>query len=58
MTKKILATKELSINIGGVEYDCLLIPKEICVDVDYKDCPEDHPQVQKMIEKVKKGEIK
>lgn len=58
MTKQILATKELKVIIGGVEYDCLLIPSPpILVDVDYRMCPEDHPEVQKVIERVKRGEI-
>lgn len=57
MTKQILATKELVVNIGGKEYDCLLIPRETFVDVDYKLCPEDHPKVKRLIEKVRNGEI-
>lgn len=57
MTKQILATKELIVNIGGKEYDCLLIPRETFVDVDYKLCPEDHPKVKRLIEKVRNGEI-
>lgn len=57
MTKQILATKELKVIIGGKEYECLLIPTEVVVDVDYRQCPEDHPRVQRLIEKVKRGEI-
>lgn len=57
MTKMILATKELKVTIGGIEYECLLIPTAKLVDVDYRQCPEDHPQVRALIEKVRKGEI-
>jgi hypothetical protein len=57
MTKQILATKELKVIIGGIEYDCLLIPTAQVVDVDYRKCPEDHPKVKRLIEKVKRGEI-
>lgn len=57
MTKCILATKELKVKIGGIEYDCLLIPSAQVVDVDYRNCPEDHPKVKRLIEKVKNGEI-
>ena len=57
MTKMILATKELKVNIGGVEYECLLIPAASVVDIDYRQCPEDHPKVKRLIEKVKRGEI-
>lgn len=56
MTKQILATKELKVNIGGVEYDCFLIPPAQIVDIDYRNCPEDHPKIKRMIEKVRKGE--
>ncbi len=58
MTKRLLATKDLTVNINGIEYDCLLIPKEILVDVDYHNCPEEHPRVKRLIEKIQKGEIK
>lgn len=57
MTKMILANKELKVIIGGVEYDCLLIPTAQVVDVDYRQCPEDHPKVRQLIEKVKRGEM-
>lgn len=57
MTKMILANKELKVIIGGVEYDCLLIPSAQVVDVDYRQCPEDHPRVKRLIEKVRRGEI-
>ena len=57
MTKCIIATKELEVKIGGIEYDCLLIPKNKYMDVDFRNCPEDHPKVKKLIEKVRKGEI-
>lgn len=57
MTTQILATKELKVIIGGIEYDCLLIPSAQVVDVDYRQCPEDHPKVKRLIEKVKRGEI-
>ena len=57
MTEQILATKELKVIIGGIEYDCILIPPPSVVDVDYRQCPEDHPQVQDLMDKVKRGEI-
>ena len=57
MTQQILATKEIEVKIGGLEYDCLLIPKAKVVDVDYRQCPEDHPKVRSLIERVKKGEL-
>ena len=57
MTKQIMATKDLKVIIGGIEYDCLLIPPSQVVDVDYRQCPEDHPKVKQLIEKVKNGEI-
>lgn len=57
MTKMILANKELKVIIGGVEYDCLLIPSAQVVDIDYRQCPEDHPKVKHLIEQVKRGEI-
>ena len=57
MTKVILATKEIVVNIHGIEYDCLLIPRNELVDIDFKQCPEDHPVVKKIIDKIKKGEL-
>ena len=57
MTQQILATKELKVIIGGVEYECLLVPTAQVVDVDYRQCPENHPKVKQLIEKVKRGEI-
>ena len=57
MTKVILANKELKVVIGGIEYDCLLIPYEKVVDVDFRNCPEDHPKVKRLIEKVRRGEL-
>lgn len=57
MSQVILASKELKVIIGGIEYDCLLVPSAQVVDVDYRNCPEDHPKVKQMIEKVKRGEI-
>lgn len=57
MTQVMLATKELKVIIGGIEYDCILIPSAKVVDVDYRQCPEDHPRVKRLIEKVRKGEI-
>lgn len=57
MTKQIVATKELKVIIGGIEYDCLLIPSAKVVDVDYRNCPEDHPKVKRLIEKVRRGEV-
>lgn len=43
MSKKILATRELSVNINGQIYDVLLIPREQFVDVDYSNAPELDP---------------
>lgn len=53
--KKVLATKELTLNIGGVEYDVLLIPRDRMVDIDYSECPEEHPIVQAALESVRKS---
>ena len=55
--KHLVATKDLTVNINGIEYDCLLIPKDNLVDVDYHNCPEAHPRVKRLIEKVRNGEI-
>lgn len=41
--KQVIATKDLTVNIGGITYDALLIPRDQVVEVDYKDCPEDSP---------------
>lgn len=57
MTKMIVASKEFRVNIGGLEYDCLLIPTARVVDVDYRQCPEDRPKVKRLIEKVRRGEV-
>lgn len=57
MPKQILATKELKVIIGGVEYDCLLIPSVQLVDIDYRNCPEDHPAVKDLMEKIRRGDI-
>ncbi len=51
--KQILATRELKVIIGGVEYECLLIPPSEVVDIDYRNCPEKDPRVQALIEKVR-----
>lgn len=51
--KQILATKELSVNIGGIVYDALLIPREKFVNVDYRNFPEDDPRVKALIQKVR-----
>lgn len=56
--KQILATKELKVIIGGVEYECLLIPTEQLVDIDWRNCPDDHPQVKELVAKIRRGEIK
>ena len=56
MTKTIISTKEITVNMYGVEYDCILIPKEIIVDVDYSITPENHPKIKRLIDKVRKGE--
>ena len=55
--KQIIATKELKVVIGGIEYDCLLVPTTRVADIDYRQCPEDHPKVKRLIEKVKRGEV-
>lgn len=36
MTKMILANKAIKVIIGGLEYDCLLIPAAKVVDVNYR----------------------
>lgn len=51
--KKILATKELTLNMGGVVYDVLLIPRERVVEMDYSQCPEDAPKLKKKKKKDK-----
>lgn len=56
MSKQIIATKELSVNIGGIIYDVLLIPRDKFVEVDYSNCPEDDPRVKQLIEKIRQGE--
>ena len=53
--KKVLATKELTLNMGGVEYDVLFIPRDRIVDIDYSECPEEHPIVQAALESVRKS---
>ena len=57
MCKQILATKELKVIIGGKEYDAILIPSSQVVDVDYRNCPEDHPKVQRLMEQIRSGEV-
>lgn len=57
MTKQIVANKELKVIVGGIEYDCLLIPTSQVIDIDYRQCPEDHPKVKRLIEQVRRGEI-
>lgn len=56
MTKTLISTKEITVNVNGIEYDCILIPKDILVDVDYSYAPENHPKIRRMIEKVRRGE--
>lgn len=51
--KKVLATRDLTLNMGGVEYDVLLIPRDRMVDIDYSECPENHPIVQAALESVR-----
>ncbi len=55
--KRLVATRDIKVNIHGVEYDCLLIPKDKLVDVDYRQAPEEHPLVKEMIDKIRKGAI-
>lgn len=43
MVKTLLATRELTVDINGVTYDVLLIPREKAVDIDYSKAPELHP---------------
>lgn len=47
MVRKILATKDIVVNINGVVYDALLIPREKMVDIDYSNHPEDDPVKKK-----------
>lgn len=56
MTKTIISTKEITVNMNGIEYDAILIPRDIIVDVDYSAAPENHPKIKRMIDKVRKGE--
>lgn len=53
MTKMVVATKDIKVNINGIEYDCLLIPVDNIVDVDFTNAPELHPMVQNAIKAVK-----
>lgn len=53
--KRLVATRDIKVSIHGVEYDCLLIPKDRLVDVDYTQAPEEHPAVKALIDKVEKG---
>lgn len=53
--QQILATKECVLNIGGLEYDVLLIPREKLVDVSYKNCPEDDPRVKALMDRIRRG---
>lgn len=41
--KLIRATREITVNINGEEYDALLIPKEGVVEIDFSRFPEDDP---------------
>ena len=56
MTQTIVSTKEITVNLYGIEYDCILIPKDLVVDVDYSLVPENHPKIQRLMDKVRKGE--
>ncbi|MGI6221580.1 MAG: hypothetical protein ACOYIP_06920 [Coriobacteriales bacterium] len=56
MTKTLISTKEITVNMNGVEYDCILIPRDIVVDVDYSLVPENHPKIKRLIDKVRRGE--
>lgn len=47
VVRKLLATRELTVNMNGVEYDVLLIPRDKIVDIDYSECPELHPLADK-----------
>jgi hypothetical protein len=41
--RQVIATKEITVNIHGVEYDALLIPKHDLLEIDYANFPEDDP---------------
>ena len=56
MTKTLVSTKEIEVNMNGIEYDCILIPKDIVLDIDYSLVPENHPKIRRLIDKVRKGE--
>ena len=56
MTQTIVSTKEITVNLYGIEYDCILIPKDLVVDVDYSLVPENHTKIQRLMDKVRKGE--
>ena len=56
MTKTLVSTKEITVNLHGIEYDCFLIPKNPVIDVDYSFAPENHPKIRRLIEKVRRGE--
>jgi hypothetical protein len=43
-TRKIIqATREITVNINGQEFDALLIPKNAMVEIDFSQFPEDDP---------------
>ncbi len=45
--RTVLATRELTVNINGKLYDCLLIPRERIVNIDYSEAPELAPKKRK-----------
>lgn len=55
--KQIVAAKQLSVNVNGIEYEVLMIPKDPFVEVDYSMFPEDHPKVRALIEKLRRETI-
>lgn len=44
MVKQIMANIEFTVNIRGIVYDVLLVPREKgLIDVDYTNCPDADP---------------
>ncbi|WP_299315065.1 hypothetical protein [uncultured Halomonas sp.] len=56
-TRKIVpATKEITANIKGIEYDVMLIPKQFMVEMDFAQFPEDDPN-RRSINEEKMAEV-
>lgn len=54
--KQVIATRELSVNVNGIEYELLMIPKDPFMEVDYSLCPEMHPAVRRLIDELRRDD--